>query len=277
MDDARLRLFMRILMHEDLLAEYNAKNTSAEGGQSGSLDNIVDLDDWCTAVGHIDEGWRLRKDREHKSYLKQLKSLGTLSSNVPVPLVGAAVNPRFPSSVPSQPAQKQTRSYALLLTIDERNLLAANKGCTACRRVFLPNEHKCAYKDKPLPFGLVPTITQAHVDKIRGDLNSRREKKVATDSNVSSISTVSPIIAAVLGDISGDSDDDKSDTFEFMDEDTDMYPEEYVLPKPLYWSACIETPQGLSAPIKMLIDHGSPPALISERVATALQLPRYRL
>ncbi|KAG6849210.1 hypothetical protein C0991_011886, partial [Blastosporella zonata] len=225
MDDARLRLFMRILMHEDLLAEYNAKNTSAEGGQSGSLDNIVDLDDWCTAVGHIDEGWRLRKDREQRSYLKQLKSLGTLSSNVPVPLVGAAVNSRFPSSVPSQPAQKQTQSYALLLTIDERNLLAANKGCTACRRVFLPNEHKCAYKDKPLPFGLVPTITQAHVDKIRGDLNSRREKKVATDSNVSSISTVSPIIAAVLGDISGDSDDDKSDTFEFMDEDTDMYPE----------------------------------------------------
>ncbi|KAG6863569.1 hypothetical protein C0991_005004, partial [Blastosporella zonata] len=56
MDDAHLRVFMRILMHEDLLAVYNAKNTSAEGGQSGSLDNIVSLDDWCTAVGHIDEG-----------------------------------------------------------------------------------------------------------------------------------------------------------------------------------------------------------------------------
>ncbi|KAG6864053.1 hypothetical protein C0991_000594 [Blastosporella zonata] len=235
MDNARLQLFMHILMHEDLLAKYNAKNTSTEGGQSGSLDNIVALDDWCTAVGHIDRGWRTRKDREHKLYLKQLKSLDNLSSNISVPSGGTASNSRFQSLTPLQ-LQKQAQSYALPLTINKRNLLAANKGCTTCQKVFLPNDHKCAYKDKPLLFRLVPTITQAHVDKICSDLNSQWERKVATDSNVVSVSTVSPNIAAVLGDTSGDSKDDRSDTFELMDKDTDMDPEEYILPKPLYCS-----------------------------------------
>ncbi|KAG6839793.1 hypothetical protein C0991_011639 [Blastosporella zonata] len=156
MDDARLQLFMCILMHDDLLAEYNAKNTSAEAGQSGLLDNIVNLDDWCTAVGHINDDWRTRKDREHKSYLRQLKALGNLSSNTSVPSASTALNSRLQSS---QPFQKQAQSYTLPLTVDKRNLLAANKGCTACCKVFLPTNHKCAYKEKPLPFGLVPTIT----------------------------------------------------------------------------------------------------------------------
>ncbi|KAG6862982.1 hypothetical protein C0991_009017, partial [Blastosporella zonata] len=212
---------MRILMHNDLLVEYNAKNTSAEAGQSGSLDNIVNLDDWCTAVGHIDNGWCTRKDREHKSYLRQLKALGNLSSNPSVPSAPTASNSRLQSS---QPFQKQARSYALPLTVDERNLLVANKGCTACRKVFLPTDHKCAYKEKPLPFGLVPTITQAHIDKIWDDLNSRRNRKAA-DSNIAAILSFLQNTTAVLGDNSDDSEGNKSDAFKLMDEDTDMYPE----------------------------------------------------
>ncbi|KAG6863199.1 hypothetical protein C0991_007483, partial [Blastosporella zonata] len=181
--DARLRVWMRILMHDDLQAEYTAKNTSAEGGQAGTLDNIVGLDDWCTAVGHIDEGLRAKKERETKSYLKQLQAMGNMSSSHSS-IPGITVTPTGRSNtndVSSQSIPKPARSYALPLTVEERNLLAANKGCTACRKVFLPSDHKCDYRNKPLPFGAVPTITQAHVDKIRADIFARRDKKRTTN------------------------------------------------------------------------------------------------
>ncbi|KAG6852274.1 hypothetical protein C0991_001385 [Blastosporella zonata] len=46
--------FKNFILH--LRAEYTAKNTSSEGGQASSLDNIEGLNNWCTAVGHIDDG-----------------------------------------------------------------------------------------------------------------------------------------------------------------------------------------------------------------------------
>ncbi|KAG6838662.1 hypothetical protein C0991_009867, partial [Blastosporella zonata] len=218
--DARLRVWIRILMHEDLQAEYTAKNTSADGGQAGTLDNIVELDDWCMAVGHIDEGLRAKRERESKSYLRQLKAMGNLSSAQPssTPTANFADTRSHNNAATPQSGSRPPRSYALPLTMEERNLLAANKGCTACRKVFLPPDHKCIYRDKPLPFGLVPTITQTHVDKIRSDIIARRHKNHIPDSNqfTSTVASTSNI-ASILEPVSPDIEEESG--FELLDDD----------------------------------------------------------
>ncbi|KAG6863651.1 hypothetical protein C0991_004357, partial [Blastosporella zonata] len=211
-------------MHDDLQAEYTAKNTSAKGGQVGTLDNIVGLDDWCTAVGHIDEGLRAKKERETKLYLRQLQAMGNMSSTHSS-IQGTPVTPSGRSNTndtSSLSIPKPARSYALPLTIKECNLLAANKGCTACRKVFLPSDHKCKYRNKPLPFGAVPTITQAHVDKIRSDIFARRDKKQTTNQFPSAIAYTTNV-GAVLNTLNDK--DDNTGTFEILDADINMHPD----------------------------------------------------
>ncbi|KAG6839019.1 hypothetical protein C0991_006567, partial [Blastosporella zonata] len=224
--DARLQVWIRILMHEDLQAEYTAKNTSADRSQAGTLDNIVKLDDWCTAVSHIDKGLRAKRERESKSYLRQLKAMGNLSSAQAssTPTANFANTRSHNNAATPQSGSRPPRSYALPLTIEERNLLTANKGCTACRKVFLPPDHKCIYRDKPLPFGLVPTITQAHVDKICSDIIARRDKNHVPDSNhftstIASTSNIASILELVLPDIEEES------RFKLLDDDVDMHPD----------------------------------------------------
>ncbi|KAG6852275.1 hypothetical protein C0991_001386, partial [Blastosporella zonata] len=97
---------------------------------------------------------------------------------------------------------------------------------------------------------MAPTITQAYIDKMRTDMTVRRDKKPnTTGSAVVSTTTV----AAILDPINSNVDDKTA--FHTSDEDIDMFPDKYVIPKPLHWVGSINTPNGQFHAIQMLIDH----------------------
>ncbi|KAG6863978.1 hypothetical protein C0991_001410 [Blastosporella zonata] len=107
---------------------------------------------------------------------------------------------------------------------------------------------------------------------MRAKITARQDKKPnATGSAVVLTTTV----AAILDPLDNDNDDET--VFHTSDEDINMFPDKYVIPKPLHWIGSVNTPNGQFHVIQMLIDHGLSPALISESLATQLLLERIPL
>ncbi|GLB45013.1 putative retrotransposable element tf2 155 kda protein type 1-like [Lyophyllum shimeji] len=248
LDADRLRPHIRLHIDPELDAEYRLVN----GESPGKLDSIADIEDWISSVSRIDQGLKAKALRDRKAYIAQLAALGSEakklgrdyrapnSSNAP----SANAANASASSTSQSNSQPFTRKFANKLSFEERELLKKNDGCTGCRKPFVGSKHVCEYDNKPLPFGLVPIITQEYIDKCRA-------------------STKTTQVAAVFGEVEEESSDDEE--YNHVDE--------YVLPAHLTWNCLLSAPSIAPTPVTALIDHGAPPAMISSELASRLSLP----
>ncbi|KAG6864039.1 hypothetical protein C0991_000850 [Blastosporella zonata] len=103
----------------------------------------------------------------------------------------------------------------------------------------------------------------AHIDKMRAEITAHWDKKPNATGPAVILTTT---VAAVLDPL--DNDVDNGMVLHTSDEDIDMFPDKYVIPKPLHWIGSVNMPNAQFHAIQMLIDHGLPPALISDSLAT---------
>ncbi|KAG6838902.1 hypothetical protein C0991_005348, partial [Blastosporella zonata] len=181
LDEAHLRSNIRILMNDELQAEYNTTN----GDAPGKLDSIEDLDKWITSITHIDDGIRSRRDREHRRYFAHLSNIKKDTRKTTTAGATAADT--------ANTTHTFKRHYALKLNEDERALLASNDGCNNCRQLWIGKDHDCKYRMTPLPYGVVPEITKEYVEQ-------ERAKKGKPQPGPSKPSTTR--IAAIIDDSS---------------------------------------------------------------------------
>ncbi|KAG6852202.1 hypothetical protein C0991_002116 [Blastosporella zonata] len=72
------------------------------------------------------------------------------------------------------------------------------------------------------------------------DMTAHRDKKPnTTGSAVVSTTTVAAILDPVNNNVNNET------AFHTSDEDIDMFPDKYVIPKPLHWVGSINTPNAL--------------------------------
>ncbi|KAG6814727.1 hypothetical protein H0H87_007757 [Tephrocybe sp. NHM501043] len=119
----------------------------------------------------------------------------------------------------------------------------------------------------PLPFGEVPKITENYVKVERQKRNT--QKTSDTKQKLTDAKQKTTTIAAVFDY----SSDDASDEASVEANDADHYADEYVLPNHIFWNANLSAPSVSPLRVKMLIDNGSPPALISSKLAKRLNIP----
>ncbi|KAG6823728.1 hypothetical protein H0H92_009207, partial [Tricholoma furcatifolium] len=264
MTNARLREHLKLHFNANLRSQYKHVN-----GADKALDNIVSYDDWCLRVSRIDEAVHDRLAAEHATFQRRLNELNKENDKK-----RASNTPNNTSSSSNSNRATTNCKYAMKLTDNERTLLDANDGCCSCRTLWKGSSHVCEYANKPLPYGAVPTITQAYIDERR--LERSKALKPSKSSNALKTTTV----VAVFDCASSDDDSDNSSGSEpevFADAVADLHASEYVFPSHLAWSALVCPPSCPAVKIDMLIDHGSPPALICEDLALSLKLPLRKL
>ncbi|KAG6806471.1 hypothetical protein H0H92_011201, partial [Tricholoma furcatifolium] len=271
LSDARLREHLKLHFNSDLRSQYKYVN-----GADKSLDTIVsyDDDDWCLRVSRIDEAVCERLEQERAAFRRRLNDLNKENEKKRTSASNNTSNYNTNNNNTSSSSNNVNRKFALKLTNDERQLLDANDGCRSCHTLWKGQNHTCEYANKPLPFGMVPTITSQYVKEKRAECN--KTLKPSKSANAAKSTTV----AAVFGtssssDDSSDDSGDSSGSDEFADASSDPHVNEYVFPCHLTWSALACPPSGPPVPVEMLIDHGSPPALMSEAFARTLGL-RFR-
>ncbi|KAG6851321.1 hypothetical protein C0991_009390 [Blastosporella zonata] len=202
--DDKLCAHIWIGLNDDLLVEYTTNN----GPAPGLLDSIADFNEWLNQIALLDDNIRECKTCDKQNFLNSMinyhKSQKTSSSTALTKQVSTSNN-------------DAKQRFAYKLDDSECILLDKNTGCRNCRGLFLPTSHVCKYKDTPLPFGIVPKNTAKYVEDKRRKLN--KSKLAAT--------TLTIHIAAVFKE---SSDDDDIEMVEQMPEDSDLYPDEYMLP-----------------------------------------------
>ncbi|KAG6825907.1 hypothetical protein H0H87_008448 [Tephrocybe sp. NHM501043] len=119
----------------------------------------------------------------------------------------------------------------------------------------------------PLPFGKVPKITE---DYIKAEWQKHDTQKTSdTKQKLTDAKQKMTTIAAIFNY----SSDDASDEASVEANDADLYADEYVLPNHIFWNANLSAPSISPLCVKMLIDNGSPPALISLKLTKCLNIP----
>ncbi|GLB40625.1 hypothetical protein LshimejAT787_0804960 [Lyophyllum shimeji] len=186
------------------------------------LDSIADLEDWINSISRLHQAIKAKMARDRKAYIAQLVALENEAKRFRQNVANVAATSTPASAIPSSNATNTSvmdpifaYKYAKKLTVNERELLKKNDGCTGCRKPFVGSKHACEYKNKPLPFNLTPNVTQAYIDKCRGAKATQ--------------------IAAVFEEVEESSDDDEED------EEFD-HANEYLFPRHLSWSCLISAP-----------------------------------
>ncbi|KAG6823779.1 hypothetical protein H0H92_009054, partial [Tricholoma furcatifolium] len=157
MTDAHLREHLKLHFNPDLRSQYKHVN-----GADKALDSIVSYDDWCLRISRIDEAVRDRLAAENAAFQRRLAELNKENDKK-----RASNSTNNASTSNNTNNNSSNRKYALKLTDEERQLLDANDGCRGCRTLWKGPGHVCEYANKPLPYGMVPTITQAYIDERR--------------------------------------------------------------------------------------------------------------
>ncbi|KAF8233018.1 hypothetical protein L208DRAFT_1268940, partial [Tricholoma matsutake] len=144
------------------------------------------------------------------------------------------------------------------LTQAEHNLLRAHHGCFRCR-LFYAGHYAL---ECPLH-----TNGRLTADTCRNVTNV-----VALKAKVAFEGKGTAFMAAMFGE------EDDSDNFDMTEEEADEYVLNLSLPLHLWWSCCIDAPLTCAlTPIRVLIDHGSPPVLISCELIEILGLICWKL
>ncbi|KAG6827027.1 hypothetical protein H0H92_013509 [Tricholoma furcatifolium] len=200
MNDARMREHLKLHFNAALRNEYKHLN-----GQQKTLDTIVRYDDWSRTVARLDSSIRDRHAMEKTLFNRRANEYYNKRST-------NSSSAQNTSNTSSNSAGASTtnmgyRKHALRLTDDEKKLLDANDGCRGCRTLWKGPQHICEYGDKPLPFGVVPTITTGYVEAERAkrskSLRTAKSPAAAPAASSSKVTTV----AAVFEPMSSDDED----------------------------------------------------------------------
>ncbi|GLB37185.1 putative retrotransposable element tf2 155 kda protein type 1-like [Lyophyllum shimeji] len=249
-----LREHLRVRFDPELRVEYNAHN-----GQLRRLDGITDIDIWIKSIAKLDESLKLAAKRRATAWMHKASDGKTrtsaynafTTSHTPAATAHAADATNAAAPVHSN------RRYCYKMTDLERELLRDNEGCTNCRKIYAGHvAAECPLGDKPLLLAdYKPILTREYVEAA----HAARLKNASSKGK-----TKATTVAAVFKE---SSDDD----------DTQDIGNEYVLPRHLKWSCVVTAPSIAPTAVVGLIDHGAPPALISNRFAKRLGVPIHKL
>ncbi|KAG6895464.1 hypothetical protein C0993_009538, partial [Termitomyces sp. T159_Od127] len=254
------KLCDHLLLHclDDLRMEYMI------GNKDDCYDGIKEFSKWLKMVGDLDTAlvaWKAQISKQWaaavaastKTHLKNI-----LNSSKAQPNKGTAATQDNPT------ASADTRMYMYPLTGEERKLLDKHRGCYQCRRVYVDHRlRECSDKGTLLTLAeyekckLTPAFVEAARKEYMGRAESSRTGSSKGQKGVS--------VVAVFKE-------------ESEEESSSDAGSEYVLPQHITYPCHVSGPS--LKPIfveKVLIDTGSPPALISETLTTRLGVPVYRL
>ncbi|KAG6830056.1 hypothetical protein H0H87_009406 [Tephrocybe sp. NHM501043] len=196
------------------MVKYNTTN----GNAPGKLNSIADLDDWISAVQHLDEGVCAKKDRDHHA----------LQAHI------AASKKQFKLKLTSTNTTTNFKQkYAYKLDNNEKVLLNANDGCCSCRELFIGAVHICKFKMTLLPFDKVVKITPEYVKECKEKYN----KGLGSSNTPSKSSSTTTNVAAVFHDES----EEEEYLMDVQEEPKDLYGDEYILPPYIFWNSLISS------------------------------------
>ncbi|KAG6828387.1 hypothetical protein H0H87_002256 [Tephrocybe sp. NHM501043] len=250
MDNNCLYNTICILLNADMQVEYNSTNSDA----LGKLDSIAELDNWISTIQHLDEGIHAKRDHDQETIHSQIAA-------------SKKQNTTKQTNTNDNPTNFKCK-YAYKLNDEEKALLNVNNGCQGCCQLFVGPGHVCTFKMTPLPFDKAVKIMPAHVEKYKIECN--KAQNFLSDTKM-----IPPTkIATVFSDVSDDDED-----YEMMLEgyNDKLYADEYVLPNHIFWTGLLSSQSLPFHPTQMLINHGSPLALISSKLASKLSLPLHNL
>lgn len=231
---------------------HKANNGSAPGVKKGTLDAITDFEEWMERLQLLEQdlqasraGW-VSHAAKAGHILHDSSTLNVENSN-PTPL---------------------TMYTSLLkpLSEEEKMLLRENLGCYKCR-VFYTGHlgHNCTN----------PHPSLEDCKKVMA-ANAAKAKAAYEKTPASLQHTRSNIAAVFPNDTTMEEDESDSSSNNFMDvSKVDEYINSLLtLPPHLHWTCHIDAPTTCAlTPIVALIDHSSPPVLISSDLAEILCLP----
>ncbi|KAF8235872.1 hypothetical protein L208DRAFT_1254475, partial [Tricholoma matsutake] len=256
----KLRMDFIPCLSPALKASYDANNTH------GTLDAITDLEAWIQCMHLLD----LENQNKREEWLKITQSMACTNNKGNAGCGGGGPS----SSGATGTTMTGVASMAVLantmnttnatqpvtpkLTQVEHDLLRAHHGCFRCRLFYAGHyAPKC-----PLGTNGRPTAEACKSVTITAAL------KVKTPFEGKG----STVVATVF------EDGEESDDFEITGNEANEYVQTPRLPPHLWWNCCINAPLTCaSTPICVLIDHGSPPVLISSELIDVLGLPRRKL
>jgi hypothetical protein len=234
-----------------LKASYNSNNTH------GFLDAITDLEAWIQCVHLLD----LENQNKWEEWLKIAQTSAHVSNKGMTSRVGVVPNTR--TAEPSAAGKggsvlsnttNVTPNITAKLTQAEHDLLRAHRGCFRCRKFYAGHfAQGCPLgaNGRPSPEACKNVTVEAALKA-----KSAFEAKEAG------------LVAAVFDEGHLDSDD-----FEISEDEADEYVSNLSLPSHLWWDCCIDAPGTCApTPVRALIDHGSPPVLISSELVEILEL-----
>ncbi|KAF8239599.1 hypothetical protein L208DRAFT_1236327, partial [Tricholoma matsutake] len=185
------------------------------------------------------------------------KAGGSNSGGSMAPGTSVASNNASMPAVLANTMNTQQISTPKLMQV-EHDLLRAYRGCFQCRLFYAGHyapECLLGATGRPTPEAC-KNMTTAAVLKAKATFEGKG----------------SVFVAAVF------EDKDDSDDFEMAGDEADEYVLNLLLPSDMWWSCCIDAPLTCApTPIRVLIDHGSPPVLISSEIVEVLGLARRKL
>ncbi|KAF8220372.1 hypothetical protein L208DRAFT_1221180, partial [Tricholoma matsutake] len=146
----------------------------------------------------------------------------------------------------------------LKLTQTEHDLLRTHHGCFHCRLFY------AGHFTLDCPLGTNERPTQEACKNIT--TAAALKAKAAFEAKGSGF-------AATVFE-----EEEDSNEFDMTEEEVNEYVLNLSLPSHMWWECCIDTPMTCAlTPIRALIDHGSPPVLISSEIVDVLGLARWKL
>ncbi|KAF8237027.1 hypothetical protein L208DRAFT_1174513, partial [Tricholoma matsutake] len=228
----------------------------------GTLDAIVDIEAWIQRVHLLD----VENMNKREEWVKIALSVGCMNSKATCTGVGAGsgttTNTATPTTSSSSNAvlsntTNMTQPFTAKLTQAEHDLLRAHKGCFHCRFFY------AGHFVPDCPLGSRPTLEACKNVTLAEALKAKAafEGMGAT------------MVVAVFG---AESDDD---SFEMSEDEASEYVNQpFSLPSHMWWDCCIDAPLTCApTPIRALIDHGSPPVLISSELVDVMGLVHCKL
>lgn len=193
-----------------------------------------------------------------------VKSGGTCSGsnslntggNTATALATASMNANTPAVLGNTTNTHQVSTPKL--TQAEHDLLRAHRGCFCCRLFY------AGHYAPECPPG---TNGRPTADACKNVMTSAALKAKAAFEGKGPA-----FVVAVFGD------EEDSDDFDMAEDEADEYVLNLSLPSHLWWSCCVDAPLTCApTPIRALIDHGSPPVLISSELVEILGLVCWKL
>ncbi|GLB37180.1 hypothetical protein LshimejAT787_0402310 [Lyophyllum shimeji] len=235
-----MRSHIKVRFNDELGKEYYLIN-----GQDKHLDNIADFDTWVLEVA----GAETHDGALAINIANIAGGRGTASAPSASQAAAAKEN--------STPTVRGPRIYVYKLTSTERQLLLENDGCLKCRKLF------AGYFAADCPTGNTPLLLVNYKPITAELVTATKAVRVCTAT------TKSTRVAAVF---EAESSSDEDGNVE-LDENAS----EYVLPDHLIWSCDVIHPSICPASVTTLIDHGAPPAMISDELVSQLNLSTRKL